>query len=535
MGDLARVVKGSLHGELGQVISTDHTSGTVMLESAFDGCLKEIDICLQDTEHVFQVGDTVKVVAGSYLGLQGHIVQMCKDTFVVCQYAMNHQVEVSKYYLDQRLLDHIVQSQPQTQQHFEPPQSDSIEIGDFIEVLVGEHIGKCGIIDWFSKGDTKLCGRLSRTSVPIAAVQRTKLTQTLKFTKEKGYDVKPGDIVTVAHGPEYEAKGVIQSVDFPNAHLTLLCDGDHTLINVPIGFVVKEIGQEVFIVGGGQKGYWVTLYGLGPDLCTIALHGQKHITLKNCNIVMRFTASRYGKRLNGAMLEGLELISFCDLRKRLYLAPPPQLQSITPPIEKVPSSSLASITDSVPSSSSMWSTWSASTEGADVAHGSSSSVNPNSESSTSDPQTVSELDVQDSPLAWLMTREFSSTFFKYHMMLKVSPIFDVSLSRRFVSMPCPDPFCGKNGPTPEGCIAAYCTSNNAGAILKHYHIPAIHLSPAPPCKKNQECLILDGPHRGLIQSVAKCSIKHSSAEFKIMPTVTVILHFDQICLVELMS
>jgi len=139
------------------------------------------------------------------------------------------------------------------------------------------------------------------------------------------------------------------------------------------------------------------------------------------------------------------------------------------------------------------------------------------------------------PLPWLMTREFSSTFFRYHAMLKVSPVFDATLSKRFVSISCPDPFCGENGPAPEGCVAAYCTSNNTGAVTKHYHIPAIYLSPAPPRKKNQECLILDGAHRGLIRPVAKCSIKHSSAEFSITPTVTITLRFDQICLVEPME
>jgi hypothetical protein len=134
------------------------------------------------------------------------------------------------------------------------------------------------------------------------------------------------------------------------------------------------------------------------------------------------------------------------------------------------------------------------------------------------------------PLPWL--KEFSSIFLKYHAMLKVSLIFDGSLSKRFVSTTCPDPFCGKNGPTPEGCIAVFCTSNSAGAAIKHYHIPAIHLSPAPPCKKNQECLILDGPHHGLVRSLASCSIKSSNVKIIITPMVTVTLHFDQICLLE---
>lgn len=75
-------------------------------------------------------------------------------------------------------------------------------------------------------------GGLSSLSVPIAVVQRTDLTTTIQYTKESGYDVRPGDIVTVVHGPEYKVKGVVQSVDFPNAHLSVLCDGDHTVVSI---------------------------------------------------------------------------------------------------------------------------------------------------------------------------------------------------------------------------------------------------------------------------------------------------------------
>lgn len=90
----ARVIKGSLHGEFGPVISTDHTLETVSLESALNGCLKEIEVRLKDIEHVFRVGDTVKVVAGSYLGLEGHIIQICGDMFHLCQHATNEQVNL---------------------------------------------------------------------------------------------------------------------------------------------------------------------------------------------------------------------------------------------------------------------------------------------------------------------------------------------------------------------------------------------------------------------------------------------------------
>ncbi|KAG2129750.1 hypothetical protein DEU56DRAFT_915012 [Suillus clintonianus] len=554
-GDWARVIGGSLRGELGQVISMDHAAGSASLDFTFDGRPEQIEVCLEDIERVFRVGDTVKVVAGPYLGLEGHVIQMRQDIFDICQDITNEQVEVSKYYLDRRPLNHTVHSQLPMQQYLEPPaDSDSIEIGDHIEVLEGKHVGKRGVVDWYAKGSTHLWFRdvitqdgretsseLSSIRVPVAMVRRTSLTCTIQYTKDKGYDVRPGDVVTVARGPEYQAKGVVHSVDIPNARLTILCDGDQSLLCVPIRFVTKirnafldsfrnDIGREVFVIGGDRKGYRATLYSLSLETCTVAVHGQQRITLKLHEVV-----TRHGMKLNGVMLEGLELASFCEMRRRSYFAPPPR--STTPPVEKetVPSSSLVSLTGPSPSSSNVWSTWSASSE-VDKARDATLSVNPTS--STHDSWTVgqdSEAEkLPDSgPLLWLMSKESSSKLSTYHMLLKVSPNFlHGRLHKRFVSTACPDPFCGDNGPAPEGYVAAFCTSNSAGATIEHHHIPASDLSPAHPRKKNQQCLVLGGAHRGALGTIVNCWAKKKTVDLRISAAVTINVGFDQICLVE---
>jgi hypothetical protein len=132
-----------------------------------------------------------------------------------------------------------------------------------------------------------------------------------------------------------------------------------------------------------------------------------------------------------------------------------------------------------------------------------------------------------------MGKEYSSMLLLHHAVLKVAVGFmGGRLHKRFVFTACPDPFCGANGPAPEDCVAVFCTSSNAGAALQHYHIPAKDLSPAPPRRKNQQVLVLEGDSRGHIFTVTKCNVKKNSVEVAISPTSSITLRFDQICLVE---
>ncbi|KAG1872153.1 hypothetical protein F4604DRAFT_1925747 [Suillus subluteus] len=519
VGDAARIVTGSVRSTIGTVVSIDHAfGGSARIELTFDGHRKEMEARLEDVERVFEVGDAVRVVAGSYLGLEGHVIRMDEELFYLCQWVSMEEVQVSKYYLDRRHQARTTQSHLPLHQHFEPPpESQSIEVGDCIEVLIGEHMGKRGVVIWSPIGGTQLWfqdespqtltlyhtkyySRPPSVQVPVAFVQRTHLPQTVKFTKEKGYDVRPGDVVRVARGPEYQTKGIVRSVDFPKARLTLLSESDHSLIDVPIGFVTKilnvsldsfnkVIGQEVFIVGGERKGFRATLYGIGGENCTVAINGQAHITLKSQDVV-----TKYGMRLNGVMLGESDLIELCDVRKRSYLVSQPR-RCITPPPVPVPSNSSNSIGAAHTTPSSNWTTWNLG-QGIDGVNDLSPSIELSS--STPDPWTVDAQDIQDSidaraeklkdsgPLPWFMGKEFSTLFLTYHAMFTVSPSFNhAKFYKRFVSTACPDPFCGANGPAPEDCVAIFCTSNRAGAALEHYHIPAKDLSPAPPRKNNK--------------------------------------------------
>ncbi|KAG2075785.1 hypothetical protein BDR04DRAFT_1149502 [Suillus decipiens] len=291
-------------------------------------------------------------------------------------------------------------------------------------------MGKSGIVRWLSKGGDYLWFQYesSNIPVPIKTIQQIPNLQTLQFMQDRGYNVKAGDVVKVACGPEYSTKGVMQSIDFPNARLTLLAETDHSLVDIPIGFIIKvsdasldsfkkDIGQEVYIIGGDHKGYRATLYSLSSMDCTVALHGQQHTKIQLKNI-----ATRHGMRLNGAMLKEPNMLSFCEMQRRLYLAPQPQ--SVTPPPEKVALSSSVSITNP-PVSQFTWTTWSASSEDLDTAGNPASTLNNTAQL---DPWAVNMLEAEteilkESPLAWLMNKEFCSKFTTHHVVLKVSPSF----------------------------------------------------------------------------------------------------------------
>lgn len=93
-GDWARIVKGDLSSTIGQVLSTDLPAGSLTLELILSGRREETDVRLEDIKRVFHIGDTVRVVAGPYLGVEGHIIQMEDDVFRLCQNVSKEEVRV---------------------------------------------------------------------------------------------------------------------------------------------------------------------------------------------------------------------------------------------------------------------------------------------------------------------------------------------------------------------------------------------------------------------------------------------------------
>lgn len=546
-GDSVRLHTPELPGQICTVLSTDHAfGGTIDVQFELDGVVTQTRATLVDVERVFNVGDEVRVLAGVYQGVEGHLVQKYEDNFTICQAGTQQEIEVSKYYLDRRPIDRTLQAYMSAPQYVDPPEEPKIiEIGDYVTVTVGDLVGKSGLVLWaagefiwlhddadLQRSDDRTDGATPFLRVQASMVERTRLPATIKFTKERGYDVKPGDAVSVARGPEFRTKGVVSAVDFLKAQLTLETDGDHSFITVPIRFVMKTrnvdlddfkkfINKEVYIIGGDKKGFRATLYGLSPDHCVVAVHGQPRMNAKRCDV-----ATSFGCRLSGAMLEWGEFTSFCEMRRKSHIAPPPR--SITPPPER-----LAPV-DSGPSTS--WTSWSSEAV---------ASTGPqiNAVSSTGDPWVVDPSDILPAaeptvpnprdPLCWL--REFAVQFYTYHALFHVSAGFQGGkLVKRLASSHSPDPFCGPNGMAPPGHIAAWCTAKTAGGARVDYRIPVEFLTPAQPRKKGQECFIMSGEYRGGIRTVAKCNTKNRTVDLRLLPTsnITVAVGFDDVCLVE---
>jgi ribosomal protein L24 len=57
--------------------------------------------------------------------------------------------------------------------------------------------------------------------------------------------------------------------------------------NVSLDSFKKDIGQEVFVIGGDRKGYRGTLSSLSLETCTVAVRGQVRATLKLHDVVTR--------------------------------------------------------------------------------------------------------------------------------------------------------------------------------------------------------------------------------------------------------
>jgi ribosomal protein L24 len=96
-GDSVRLHTPDLNGQICTVLSTDHAfGGTIDVQFELDGVVTQTQTTLVDVERVFNVGDEVRVLAGVYQGVEGHLVQKYEDNYTICQ--AGTQQEVSSFH-----------------------------------------------------------------------------------------------------------------------------------------------------------------------------------------------------------------------------------------------------------------------------------------------------------------------------------------------------------------------------------------------------------------------------------------------------
>ncbi|KAG2754082.1 hypothetical protein P692DRAFT_20870194 [Suillus brevipes Sb2] len=426
-----------------------------------------------------------------------------KKGYVVQKYKEIHHlpvwhIGVSKYYLDRCPVDRTLQGYMATPQYVDPPEEPkSIEISDYIKVIIGNLIGKGGLVLWAAgefiwfqdetnilRSDDHTPDMIPFLRVQAAMVECTCLPATIKFTKERGYDVRPGDVVSVACGPEFQTKGVVTVVDFINTQLTLDTKGDHALIKVPICFMMKTqnvdlddfkkfINIEVFIIRGEKKGFQAMLYALSLEDCIVAVHSLPHMNAKRHNV-----ATTYGCRLKGAMLEDAQKVAHRPSPLKHHTSPREAHTYTTRPLYQ-----LNILIDTGSSTEDPW------------------VVNPSDSLPVADLTAVNPCD----SLIWL--RDFAVHFYTYHALFHVSAGFQGGkLVKWLGSSHSPDPpFCGPNDIAPPGQIAVWCTAKTAGGARVDYHIPIEFLTPAQPRKKGQECFIMNVDDS---TAVIECVLRH---------------------------
>jgi len=183
---------------------------------------------------------------------------------------------------------------------------DDVQIGDSAEVVSGPHRGFIGMVEMVSSGMASLRAAAafipvvlasSCITVPVTSANFLPPSNALKYSAEKGYNVRSEDAVEVVQGHWIGRRGIVREIDLqkkmlavnawansicispllPPAHLPVYQD----CFFVPITHVVHEsvvfefdqnrqyVGKEVIIIKGHYKGWRGTFRSILRDTCEV--------------------------------------------------------------------------------------------------------------------------------------------------------------------------------------------------------------------------------------------------------------------------
>ena len=139
------------------------------------------------------------------------------------------------------------------------PRHEVIQPGDTAVVLQGPYKGAEALIEWMDTSGTQAWIYVQEKDAGVpsgskAGVRQSIMvtvnvhdirvqlpTNTLSFSRERGYDVCAGDGVDVARGEWFRSRGVVQRVCFDKGHLDLVCDAVGQRVSIVCQLLVEVL------------------------------------------------------------------------------------------------------------------------------------------------------------------------------------------------------------------------------------------------------------------------------------------------------
>ncbi|KAH7905472.1 hypothetical protein BJ138DRAFT_1118437 [Hygrophoropsis aurantiaca] len=234
-----RIFHGTWKGQLARLCSVALETHTAVVELLLDS--SSVDICISHIKQHFSPGDIIRVIAEDYqpsLGSSahrgsadqwGHIILVEGNQLTFIDTVSKAEIQISDYLVQSYTPDQPVQSSVGivTQAAGEP--SDRIQLGDIVEVIHGPSIGMSGMVTWLDPQFAEVTffnvEQNQNVTVPIMWTTYSPSPHVVRFSKERGYDLKAGDQIRVVRGELYGTPGEVTIVDIVAKTLTFKQSG----------------------------------------------------------------------------------------------------------------------------------------------------------------------------------------------------------------------------------------------------------------------------------------------------------------------
>jgi len=224
---LLDVVRSFAPGDSVRIVYDPHSDPTSVHHKNMGkfGFVTMVDCETRETTFLDPTGEEVSVLVRSY-DIAHHTSQIRAPPFLLESYVPDQQI--------------LIPNSIVTPQVPSPGESsDVIQIGDTAGIVSGPHIGVSGIVETVQRTSGMICmltysfhsaKELSGTTVPpprridvpISSVTFQPPLNALRFSVERGYNVKRGDSVVVVRGESRGRNGVVCKVNLDNKTLSVL-------------------------------------------------------------------------------------------------------------------------------------------------------------------------------------------------------------------------------------------------------------------------------------------------------------------------